>query len=147
MEYQSLKLPLNCIIRSDILFACLGVVISFWDLFPYYLIIEAIFFNILISNIWHLRCLEKCSSKFFHKFVLLRIFLLKDSKTLLLKWAYRVQKCKSTFHGITAPDALLKKKTEICKTKKLVTWPSFNRKYQLLRNLWQIMYFFYFLKF
>ena len=119
MEYESYKLLLNCIIRSDILLACLGIVVSFVyrQLFPCYLIKETIFFNILIWNIWHLKCLEKWSSKFFHKFVLLRICVLKDSQTLLQKWVCHEQKCKSTSHGITTPDVLLGKKQKYAKPK------------------------------
>ena len=88
MEHESLKLLLNRIMRSDISFACLGIVVSFIyrHLFPCYLIKETIFFNTIISNIWYLKCSEKCSSKFFHKFELLRMYILKDSRILLQKY-------------------------------------------------------------
>ena len=118
-EYQSLNFLLNCIMRSDISFACIGIVVSFIYryLFPCYLIKETIFFNTIISNIWYLKCSEKCSSKFFHKLKLLRIYILKDSRILLQKWPCYVRDYKSTSHGITAPDVLFgKKKTEIRKT-------------------------------
>ena len=36
--------------------------------------------------------------------MLLRIYILKDSGTLLQKWACDVQKCKSACHGITAAE-------------------------------------------
>ena len=47
MKYQSLKLLLNCIMRSDILFACLGEVVSFIyrHLFPCYLTKGTVFFQ------------------------------------------------------------------------------------------------------
>ena len=62
------------------------------------------------------KMLKKVSSKFLHKFEILRIYILKDSRTLHQKRACYVQKCKSTSHGIIAPVELLEKKTEICKT-------------------------------
>ena len=150
MEYESFKLLLNCIIRSDILLACLGIVVSFVcrHLFPCYLIKETIFFNILIWNIWHLKCSEKCSSKSFHKFVLLRIYILKDSRKLFQKWACQVQKCKSTSHGITIPDVVLEKKQKYVKPKmghvtkfqqKISSFEKFVAKYVFFKiSIWDI---------
>ena len=62
MEYQPLKLLLNCVMRSDISFACLVIVVSliYRHLFPCYLIKKTISFNIIIWNIWYLKCSEKC---------------------------------------------------------------------------------------
>ena len=137
MEYQSLKLLLNCIIRSDISFTCLGTIVSFIyrHLFPCYLIKETIFFIILIWNTWHLKCSEKCFSKFFHKFLLLRIYILKDSRPLLQKWACHVQKCKSTSYGITAPNVFLGEKIEICKTTNQISTDTyFLAKYVFFKN-------------
>ena len=58
------------------------------------------------------KMLRKVSSKFLHKFEILRIYILKDSRILLQEWACYVQKCKFTSHGITAPDVLLEKKKQ-----------------------------------
>ena len=55
------------------------------------------------------KMLRKVLFEVLHKFELLRIYLLKDSQILLQKGACYGRKCKSTSHGITAPDVLFEK--------------------------------------
>ena len=76
MEYQSLKLHLSCIIWSDISLSCLGIVVSF---IYRRLTKETIFFQYPNLEYMTPKSSEKCSLKFYHKFVLLMIYILKNS--------------------------------------------------------------------
>ena len=67
--------------------------------------------------------------------MLLRIYILKDSRPLLQKWACHVQKCKSTSYGITAPNVFLGEKIEICKTSNQISTDTyFLAKYLFFKN-------------